>query len=319
MNSLEKSILVTICYFDVFDYPLTLVEIWQWLYVGQKAETQNLGTTKIFDVQNALDVSDYLKKRIECQNGFYFLYGRKGLVEKRMARYNIAESKYKKAIRAIKILKYVPYVKTLAICNNLSYQNARNDSDIDLFIIIKSGRLFSARLLVTLITHFLRMRRHHRLIKDRICLSFYVTDKFLNLESLLKKPYDPHFAFWFSQFVPVYDRGTFRKLMEENGWLKNYLPNSFFYYTTLRRTVSDTFFSKHFKNGCEYILSSFLGDWLEKIVRYLQMKRIRQNKSSKLRKGGTDVIAGDNILKFHEEDRREIYRFEMENRINKFA
>lgn len=319
MNTLEKTILATIAYFDIFDYPLTLVEIWQWLYAYPEPRTQNQEPSKIVDIQNTLDKNEYLKKRVETKNGFYFLQGRQDLVKKRMERYNIAESKYIKAIRIVKILKFVPFVKMIAVCNNLAFNNAREESDIDLFIIAKSGRLFFTRFVVTLVTHLFKMRRHHQYIKDRICLSFYITDRFLNLESLLLKPSDPHFAVWFSQFVPLYDQGIFQRLMVENKWLKNYLPNVLIYYTTQRRAVPDTIFSHSVKRFGEYILHGFLGDNLEKMARAVQLNKIRQNKLSKLWKGGTDVVVNDNILKFHEEDRRQIYKTQMENIINKLA
>jgi hypothetical protein len=328
MNNLEKSILATIAYFNIFEHPLTLMEVWQWLYAYPEPknkrtyELNNSGTkepVKIFDIKKAIDNSDYLKQRLDFQNGFYFLKGRQGLVKKRMERYNIAESKYNKTIRVVKILKFIPYLKMIAVCNNLAFNNAKEESDIDLFIITKSGRLFFTRFFVTLITHLFKMRRHRHYIKDRICLSFYITDRFLNLESLLLKPSDPHFAVWFSQFVPLYDQGIFNKLMTENKWLKNYLPNILIYYPTQRRAIADTFFSRGIKNFGEYILHGFLGDNLEKMARSAQLKRIRQNKQSKLWKGGTDVVVNDNILKFHEEDRRQIYRTNMENIINKLA
>ena len=41
LNNLEKAILKTIAYYDIFDYPLTALEVGQWLwqYKGPFSET----------------------------------------------------------------------------------------------------------------------------------------------------------------------------------------------------------------------------------------------------------------------------------------
>jgi hypothetical protein len=48
---LEKSILSVICYFDIFEYPLTLLEIWQWLFtdqvINQSIELSEIKRTEI--------------------------------------------------------------------------------------------------------------------------------------------------------------------------------------------------------------------------------------------------------------------------------
>ena len=42
-------------------------------------------------------------------------------------------------------IQTVPFIKMVAVCNTLGYDNAAKDSDIDLFIIAKRGRLFIVR------------------------------------------------------------------------------------------------------------------------------------------------------------------------------
>ena len=108
------------------------------------------------------------------------------------------------------------------------------DSDIDVFIVIKKGRLFITRALVTLYLSFLRMRRTKKKIKNKICLSFYIADDSLNLEKTAIKN-DIYLIYWLSTLVPVYDPQNFYQIIiKNNQWLNkyflnelnNYLPNN---------------------------------------------------------------------------------------------
>jgi hypothetical protein len=66
-NPLEKAILSAICYYDVFDYPLTPEEIWRWLYVadGNLDFPRDLNT-----VLETLEMSEKLKEAVDTdENG----------------------------------------------------------------------------------------------------------------------------------------------------------------------------------------------------------------------------------------------------------
>ena len=131
-ETLGKSILNTVAYFDIFEYPLTAMEIYNWLYGNYGLKTNDYG---LKDVQNALDDSQFLKDRLETRNGFYFLKGKSAHVRTRLNRYNIAQEKYKRAELIANIFSYFPFIQFIAVCNSLAYNNVREQSDIDMFII----------------------------------------------------------------------------------------------------------------------------------------------------------------------------------------
>ncbi len=64
MTSLERRILETVVYFDIFDYPLRANEICKWLY-KEKATLEN--------VVSALGNSEFLKEKLSSSDGFFFL------------------------------------------------------------------------------------------------------------------------------------------------------------------------------------------------------------------------------------------------------
>lgn len=69
-NTLEQSIIKTLAFFDIFDYPLTLTEIWKWLYKPGKINNEN---PKLSDVKQALETSKFLQDKVSSVEGFYSL------------------------------------------------------------------------------------------------------------------------------------------------------------------------------------------------------------------------------------------------------
>ena len=137
LSFLELFIIDTVCFFDIFDYPLTITELYNFFYTnGMEGESFTFD-----DVKEVLATSDSLKKVIKQTQAFYHLAGRSEIVNKREERYQNSISKYKIALKAVKYLKHLPFIKFIGLCNNLSINNAEADSDIDFFIITKSKRL----------------------------------------------------------------------------------------------------------------------------------------------------------------------------------
>jgi hypothetical protein len=308
MNSLEKSILETMVYYDLFDYPLTSVELWQWLWKYD---------CKLVELTFCLGESDFLRKYIETRNGFYFLKGRKELLDIRKKKRIYSVNKWKRGLKAAKLLRTVPFVKTIILCNSIAYFNAEKDSDIDFFIIVKSGYLWLARFFITAILHFSKIRRHANKINNRICLSFYVTDNNLSLEDLAYKN-DIHFYYWLLHFVPIFDTETYKLFSKENSWIKKYIPKANTWGTIDNWKVEDNFFTKFYRKFWERILDNFLGKFVNSIFKKLQLFKMSKNKFSKAQEENTNVVIGDNILKFHEEDNRKYIRDLFNEKISKY-
>lgn len=289
MINFKEEIFKVLAFLDIFDYPPTSLEIWRLL--GVKAE-----------LSEVMAASSYFDQK----NGFYFLPGREELAAKRSEFFRLAEKKYRIARRAANILKFTPGVRMAAVCNNFYY---KPDSDIDFFIIVKSGRLWLSRALATMALHFARWRRHGNKIANRICLSFYITDDNLNLENIALKPADPYFSYWLAFLEPLYGLDVYQKFWSANAWLKKYLPNVFATTTNQARVVDDFWFSSLWKRAKSWWFDSFLGDKLEALAKKIQFGRMSKKPS------GPGVIIGDKILKFHENDRREEFRKKLNDKM----
>lgn len=295
MKDLEKEILKTVSFYDIFDYPLTGNEIFTNLF----QPTQNCSYFKII---KSLENNNTLK----FDQGFYFLPKRKEIVQLRKQRYLITQEKIKKHLKYIKLISRIPTVQSIFICNTLSYVNAQANSDIDLFIITKKNKIWSTRLTAALLMKILNKRPTQTDQKDKICLSFFITEDNLNLEQLTIAD-DVYFYYWISQLLPIYDLNNLHKqFSQENSWLKKHLPNIDRKITNTRWQIRKSFFKLP-------ILPEF-------IARKIQLKKMPEHLHKLSQEDNTNVIINDRILKFHDQDKRsqikEFWKTKIQNKSN---
>lgn len=312
MTPLEKTILATVSYYDIFDYPLTGFEIWRYLICAKdfkgsdfkaglpRHSFESAGSPRYSviatagDVFSALHESELLKTHIGHNFGFYYLLGRERIVEKRLWRKKLADQKWKKLKRVFKILALVPYVRGIFVSGSLAMENSKDDSDVDIIVVAKSGRIWTVRTLMTLLTFMLGVRRHGEKTKDRICLNHYIIDESLRIpfESLYNAESYVHLL-----NVYVEDAEIFRRFQEENIWLRKYIIN--YQSTELHsaRAVRKNKFFLVLVRISEAVLGSVAGDRLEKIFSAVESKRIQRDPLY-LKAGGRITI--DNTqLEFH--------------------
>ncbi len=326
ISNLNIAILNTIAFYDLFDYPLTAWEIWK--YLPAKADYK--------DVLHALSDELAFGNRIGRKNCFYFIKGRSETVAIRSSRYRSADPKYKKAIFVASILKFLPWIKLIAIGNIIGAHNAKADSDIDLFIATARRRIFLARFFSTLLVKLLGWRPKEGDMRDKICLSFYVSEEAMNLQSLMldsekvasRKPLvvspeknlnfqsdsglfdDPYLIHWLANLKIIYERdGTAEKMRQANGWLKEYLPNFFFPEIVPSKAVKN-----HRLAGVIGAPLELLLGWTESRLKAIQLK-IMPSALKCAAEFGDNVVINDQMLKFHLNDRREHYRSHYVKRI----
>lgn len=232
LDNVERSILQTIVYFDIFNFPLNLVEVYKNLYL--------LGNVITFNTfLSIINNSEKLKDITSEKEGFYFLRNREKIIEDRKEKYILSYKKYKLALKFINKLSFFSCFKCIGVCNNLSLDNSNEDSDIDLFIISKENRLWTSRFIAISIAKILNLRPKNNHNKNKICLSFYIDERKLNIERVSKNN-NIHFIYWLSQFVPIYDNNIFNNFVKENNWIKKYLINTFEFNTGYKRRIYGT-------------------------------------------------------------------------------
>lgn len=281
MSDLEKAILATLVYYDVLGQPLTGWEVFRYLI-----KKGNLGQINLKKITDILEDNPLINQK----NGFYFLQGRQKIVKQRIVRQRIADYKWKKARRMIKLLQNIPYIRMVIVSGSLAMNNAKDESDIDLLIITKAGRIWTCRTLTSLFIHCLGQRRHGLLTKDRFCLNHYLTDRSLKIP--LPSLYN---AQTYAHLVPLWEAepGLYKKFQRANQWLKKYLV---FYPTAqkghLREIKTNQFFT-FLKKIREFILDNRIGDGVEFILKKIQSRRIVTYQP------GGRIVLNDKQLEFH--------------------
>ena len=307
---MSNSVLKTLAYFDIFNTPLTKEEIFRWNW-------EETAPDYLSFIKNLNSLTD--KKIIESKDGYYFLPGREDSVYLRQKTVPIIDKKMRTAVKGIKKIRWVPFIEAVFVCNTVAGAGVKPDSDIDVFIISQKGRLWISRLLATLTLGIFRLRRNKTKIADRICLSFYATDDALDLSKIKIEGEDIYLIFWLDNLIPVYDPKNIQaKIKQANLWIKKYIPNSNTDYETLDRwKVKDSGFSKYVKLFFEKSWTGKYGDLVEAQAKGIQITKMKLNFDSAQNKGGTGVVISDSMLKFHENDRRNLYKEKWETKCTK--
>lgn len=307
-----------IAFFDMFDYALTDFEVWRMLSIERE----------LIEVIKTLD--DGIGG-VERYNGFYFLAGRGAIANERLARYNFTGRKFKRAILISKIFRFIPWIKMIAVGNLLGAHNLRDNSDIDFFIIAEDKRIWLTRFFCVSMVKLLGLRPKADNSRDKICLSFYVSDKAMDLKGLMLKKYqkeknengfrlvgrndgeedDIYFIYWLAGLTPIFDsNGVYEKFISANSWLKSYLPNWRPVNPAKRRRI------KPLLGEFYHDVIELLAGGLEPQFRRAQIK-ILPPQLKNLMNQDSRVVINDQIIKLHANDRREEYRERYLDKINK--
>ncbi len=209
---------------------------------------------------------------------------------------------WEKSQKYIGFLRFVPFLRLVAVCNNLAFSKINKKSDIDLFIIARENRLFIVRLFLTFVLQILRVRRHRNKISGRFCLSFFVDDSFLDLSSIAIEN-DIYLAFWIKSMKPIIDDGISNDFLLKNLWACEYFENKNDFELDLSKKIKNKSFLKKF---FEFILNRGFGDFLENKLKKWQINRAK--KKALQADENSSLIINENILKFHNLDRRKEYR-----------
>lgn len=298
-NKTQEAVLKTVIFFDLFSYPLTNWEIWQYLKLEISLGVLESAVTDLV-----------LAGSLEQKDGFYFLPGRAEIIEVRRERYNFANYKIKLANRATKLFKWLPSVKLVAVANLIGHHNLRNESDVDIFIVSSPNRLWLTRLFCTGLMKITRQRPTKECKRNKMCLSFYAAADGLAMESLRFKPSDPYFDHWFLGLYPIYDNDKYLAYMRfKNPWLKNSFPNSLL----LRENFPDNYFSKNLLDKILYYGANILNTWSKKIQVAIMPKILKD-----LANKDTGVVLNDHILRFYLKDKRQEFLDKYNKRLAEF-
>ena len=229
---LEKAILETLAYSDVFDYPLTLDELYRYLVISATKE----------EIKNCVANMN----QVDFKDGYYFLFINQlnhvalsdnegslpqlsetlrlpksgslrvtNLVETRKSRELKSRKAFDRAMLYGKILGRFPFVRMVALTGSLAMLNLSTDMDMDYMLVTQPNRLWIARAFAV------TFGRIMRLLGDRICINLLISENALHW-----KDHDLYSAREICQMIPISGFDTYRNFRVANLWTEEFLPNA---------------------------------------------------------------------------------------------
>lgn len=214
MNRLQKAIFKTLAYADVFDYPLKAKEIWRFLISSEK-----------FDIKEVQQQLSQPQSFFQQQGVYYFLSGRRQIINARKKREAWSRKKLKKAVKIARWLKLIPWIKMVGVTGALAMKNSDQEDDLDFLIITAHDRLWLTRLLSVVLIELVAARRRpgDQKVRDKICLNMFLDEVHLKIP---QKEQDLFTAHEICQLRQLWDKnGIYQKFIVQNQWFKKYLAN----------------------------------------------------------------------------------------------
>ena len=245
---IKKNILSTLAYFDLFNYPLTIEEIF--LYLPVKCEFDD------FEYALRCLVIDRL---IYHFNKFYTLKNDYFLVERRLKGNAKAAEMIGIAKKVSDLLIRFPYVKGIAISGSLSKNFADENSDIDLFIITAKNKLWIARTMMHCFKKltFLVNRQHY------FCMNYYIDE-----QELLIREKNVYTAIEIATLIPLHGDTVFEQFYVTNAWTRDYLPNK-----CMRLSTAKSLKKSFIKRFTELLFNNRIGDAIDNLLMRITANR----------------------------------------------
>jgi hypothetical protein len=205
LSDLEREIVQTIAYFDVFSYPLTKEQLHLFLsrYI-----------TTLLQMEDALQ--QLLQKKLIHTSRDYFYSSAQSddIVTDRMENERRVSKMLKQARWISFFLKQVPFVRAVFITGSLSKHIAPDKSDIDFMIVTELKRLWICKMIIT------GFRRIFLFNSKYFCANLMVTEK-----AMYFPDHNYFTAVEIATTQVIWNTTAYQKYQDENAWIQHYLPN----------------------------------------------------------------------------------------------
>jgi hypothetical protein len=203
---LDEAILRTLAYYDIWSYPLTESELYNFL------PCNSLGLP---DFRTMMRTSGPGRSTREHE-GYYFLSSREeDVVGHRVTMEENAKKLWKRAMVSMHVIKRFPFVRGIFVSGDLSKNATTPESDIDFVIVTARNRLWIAR---TLLIFFKKTILGNS--KKYFCLNYFVSEDRMELDDQ-----NIFTATEIGHLKPLYGSDMFEKYLKENEWIKSFFPN----------------------------------------------------------------------------------------------
>ena len=205
-----------------------------------------------------------------------------------------------------KLYQSLPFIQEIFLCNSISFNFLKRDSDIDLFIITKNNSIRRARLFSAMFFKLLWIKRSIKDKKQKFCLSFYITEEHKNLYPIMIEKTDIYLAYRLAHLVPLYQENkSTDSIYTKNKRFKELLPNhpQEYYINIWNKYFT---WKTKIKKIFEFLFGGIFGQLIELTIKTIRIP-ILKNKIKGLWIKWKQIVISDQILKFHDDIREQIH------------
>lgn len=238
-STTRSAILSALWYFDIFQYPLTAAEVFEY---GNCREVTPEAVAEILE--------ELVREGLVFHfNGYYQSQDDPGWLPRRLDYNRRAAQFLPIARRMARLIGAFPFIRAVFVSGSLSKNCMAPDGDIDFFLITEPGRLWLARTLLVVFKKLFLFNSH-----KYFCVNYFIDTEHLEIED--KNLFT---ATETLTLLPLYGRDWYQRFADANGWTRDFLPNF--------PWRPDAAVAQHrrgvFKKVLEGVLGGRLGAWLD--------------------------------------------------------
>lgn len=216
--------------------------------------------------------------------------------------------KWNKLLRRAGLFTFIPFVEIVFVAGSMAMGGAEEDSDFDLIVGVKTGRIFTARFFCWLVFGIFGWRKtasagssaiasakaEASARADKFCFSHFAAPERYSLSG-------PHNEYWqdlYSHLTPIYgDKDLIQKFYDANSsWMKE------------KRIYQEDPRHIYIKSGWlkiffEKALGGKFGGIIEKWLKTVQVKKIEKSLKT-VKQYKPRIIFNDGELEFHPDTKR---------------
>ncbi len=251
-TTLYSSVVKTLLYYNIFNYPLKATEVFNFLHRNGVEEQ---------DVKASLE--QLTAQKIIFSNGeLYSIQRDPSIFSKRIIGNEQAKQSMPLAFKVAQRIGRFPFVRAVMASGSLSKDYMDDDSDLDFFVITAPRRVWITRLLLALYKR-LFLRNTHKLF----CTNYFIDTDHLEIEE--KNLFT---ATELATLIPLYGHDFYPLLMDANKhWVKKQFPNC------RPRPIERNFVEdKRLKTITETVITVLGGSLLNRLILAMARKRWRK-------------------------------------------
>ncbi len=252
LSLVEAGVLKSLLYFDIFQYPLTAMEL---------AKLHPLRETNADAITDAL--RQLMQREVIHRHGeFYQIPATPSYTDRRIRGNTLAGKRMQRAMQRSRLIAAFPFVHAVMVSGSLSKNYMEPSSDIDFFIVTKPGRLWVARTLLIAFKKIVLFNSH----KD-FCLNYFIDTDHLEIEDQ-----NIFTATEVAYLLPTHNPELYQAFRAANVWADNYYPNHGL------RCIEDCAPMERgiFKRSAEWLLNGRIGEWLDATFMRVTMRKWQQ-------------------------------------------